>query len=150
MNIHIKQASIEDLDTVAELFDGYRQFYQQPSDVEAGKTFLRQRLQHRESVIFLVTDDNGVGLGFTQLYPTFSSVSLQARWILNDLFVAESARKSGVASQLMQAAEDFAKDSGADGLSLSTAVDNLSAQALYEQLGWNKVTAFCNYNKKVE
>ncbi|PID58437.1 MAG: GNAT family N-acetyltransferase [Gammaproteobacteria bacterium] len=150
MNVTIKQAGIEDLDIVAELFDGYRQFYQQPSDVEVGKAFLRQRLQHHESVIFLATDEAGLGLGFTQLYPTFSSVSLQPRWILNDLFVAESARKSGVASQLMQAAEDFAKDSGASGLTLSTAVDNLPAQALYKRRGWSKATAFCNYNKKVE
>ncbi len=149
MKVIIKQAGIEDLDTVAELFDGYRQFYQQASDVEAGKAFLRQRLQDHESVIFLATDKAGVGLGFTQLYPAFSSVGLQKRWILNDLFVAESARKSGVASQLMQTAEDFAESSGASGLTLSTAIDNLPAQALYEQRGWNKVTAFCNYNKNL-
>ncbi len=147
--MHITQASINDLEILGELFDGYRQFYQQASDIDAGKAFLRERLQRQQSVIFLAKNDAGEGLGFTQLYPTFSSISMRNQWILNDLFVAEEARKLGVVSQLMQAAEDFAKNNGASGLSLSTAVDNHQAQALYEKRGWNRVTAFCNYNKSL-
>ncbi len=147
--MEIKQATLDDLEILGELFDGYRQFYQQASDIDAGRAFLRARIENRESVIFLATDDNGEGLGFTQLYPTFSSVSMKNQWILNDLFVAEKARKRGVANALMQTAEDFAKDSGANGLSLSTAVDNYQAQALYEKRGWNRVTVFCNYNKSL-
>ncbi len=145
----IKQATLDDLEILAELFDGYRQFYQQASDIDAGKAFLRARIENRESVIFLATDDNGEGLGFTQLYPTFSSISMKNQWILNDLFVAEGARKRGVANALMQTAEDFAKDSGANGLSLSTAADNHQAQALYEKRGWTRVTVFRNYNKSL-
>ncbi len=148
--MNITQATINDLDILVELFDGYRQFYQQASDIDAGKAFLRERLQQQQSVIFLATDDKGEGLGFTQLYPTFSSISMKNQWILNDLFVAENARKLGVANALMQAAEDFAKISGAGGLSLSTAIDNHQAQALYEKRGWNRVTVFCNYNKLLE
>ncbi len=147
--MHITQASINDLKILGELFDGYRQFYQQASDIDAGKAFLRARIENRESVIFLATDDQGEGLGFTQLYPTFSSVSMRNQWILNDLFVAEKARKRGVANALMQTTEGFAKDSGANGLSLSSAVDNHQAQALYKKRGWHRVTVFCNYNKSL-
>ncbi|PID65673.1 MAG: GNAT family N-acetyltransferase [Gammaproteobacteria bacterium] len=147
--MHITQASINNLEILGELFDSYRQFYQQASDIDAGRAFLRERIENQESVIFLATDDKGEGLGVTQLYPTFSSVSLQKRWILNDLFVAEKARKLGVANALMQAAEDCAKASGAGGLSLSTAIDNHQAQAVYEKRGWHRVTAFYNYNKSL-
>ncbi len=145
----IIQATIDDLDILAELFDGYRQFYQQASDIEQARVFLRERMENQESVIFIAKNDKGEGLGFTQLYPTFSSVSMQKRWILNDLFVTEKARKIGVASQLMQVTEGFAKASGAGGLSLSTAIDNTQARALYEKRGWNKVTKFCHYNKLI-
>ncbi len=145
--MNITQATINDLDILAELFDDYRQFYQQASDIDAGKAFLRERIENQQSVIFLATDDKGEGLGFTQLYPTFSSISMKNQWILNDLFVAEKARRLGVANTLMQTAEDFAKTSGANGLSLSTAIDNHQAQALYEKRGWHRVTVFCNYNK---
>lgn len=147
--MNINKATIYDLNDLAELFDGYRAFYQQSSDMDGAKAFLSQRIENNESVIFLARDDAGKALGFTQLYPTFSSVSMTSRWILNDLFVAETARKSGVAKKLMQTAEEFSKDSGASGLSLSTATDNDTAQALYEQRGWNKVTAFYHYNKSV-
>lgn len=71
------------------------------------------------------------------------------RWILNDLFVAEKARKQGVANQLMQTAEDFAKANGASDLTLSTAKDNLQAQTLYEQRDWQRGEQFYHYSKSV-
>lgn len=107
--MQINQVTIHELDELVTLFDNYRLFYQQPSDVEAAKIFLRERIEKNESVIFLAKDDSGNALGFTQLYPTFSSVRMVREWILNDLFVADNARKLGVADALMQAAETFAK-----------------------------------------
>lgn len=147
--MNITQATLADLDALAELFDGYRVFYEQISDIEGATAFLRERFDNNESVIFIAKNENGEALGFTQLYPTFSSVSMTRRWILNDLFVAENARKMGVANALMQTAEDFAKASGAKGLSLSTAKDNYQAQALYEQRGWVRAEKFYHYNKSV-
>ncbi len=89
----IKQASTQDLRILSPLFDAYRQFYHQDSDLALAETFLKERIDNKESVIFLATDDQGKGLGFTQLFPTFSSVSAQRSWVLNDLFVADHARK---------------------------------------------------------
>lgn len=147
--MNITQATLDDVEALTELFNGYRMFYEQHSDIEGAGAFLRQRLENAESVIFLARSDAGEALGFTQLYPTFSSVSMVRQWILNDLFVAENARKMGVANALMQTAETFAKESGAKGLSLSTAKDNLQAQALYEQRGWLRGEKFYHYNKAV-
>lgn len=76
--MNIRTATINDIDVIAVLFDAYRVFYQQPSDIESAKSFLRQRIEKHESVIFLANSDTGEALGFTQLYPTLSSVSRSA------------------------------------------------------------------------
>jgi ribosomal protein S18 acetylase RimI-like enzyme len=119
---------------VAPLFDAYRQFYGQAADLEGARQFLLERLQRAESVIFAVVE-NGIALGFTQLYPSFSSVSMKPIWILNDLYVAGEARRRGVGAQLLTAATDHALQTGAARLVLSTAVENTNAQALYQHLG---------------
>jgi ribosomal protein S18 acetylase RimI-like enzyme len=89
--------------------------------------------------------EDGNGLGFTQLYPSFSSVSMKPIWVLNDLFVAGTARRRGIGARLLTAATDHASQTGAARLVLSTAVDNANAQALYERLGWQKDAAFLQY-----
>jgi len=142
----IRQATALDLDTLAPLFDAYRQFYGQPADLARAHDFLAERIRQHESVILLAHGDHGEGLGFTQLYPLFSSVRTVRTWLLNDLFVAASARRQGVAAALVGAATEHARALGAAGLSLSTALDNAPAQALYESLGWQRDRQFCEYN----
>ncbi len=146
MNIHVRHATVHDLDAVAPLFDAYRQFYRQPSDLEQSRAFLRDRFAHHESVILFATDVDGAALGFTQLYPLFSSVRCIRTYLLNDLFVAPTARKHGVGAYLLTAAADFARANGRAALSLSTAVDNTTAQKLYESLGWKRDTGFYEYH----
>ncbi len=141
----IAQASFEDLDPVAELFDQYRVFYQQASNLSAAQQFLGERLRHQDSVIFLAWDGE-ITVGFTQLYPSFSSVSMGRIWILNDLFVAPSHRGQGIAKELMDAAEDYARQSGALRVGLSTQITNTSAQKLYESRGYVRDTEFYHYD----
>lgn len=133
----ISRATLDDLDAVAPLFDGYRVFYERDSDPALARAFIEERLRRGESVIFIARDDaNHAALGFTQLYPMFSSVSARRIWVLNDLFVAPTARQRGVARALMDRARGFAKETGALRLILETAEDNRAAQALYESLGY--------------
>ncbi len=132
----IHRATLDDLDALAPLFDGYRGFYAQASDPELARDFLRARLGNGESVVFLATLDDGAPAGFTQLYPMFSSVRAARTWVLNDLFVAPAARRHGVARALLDAAARFARDDGAIRLELETTPDNLQAQALYRAHGW--------------
>jgi GNAT superfamily N-acetyltransferase len=146
VNIEIKQAYIENTELIAELFDLYRVFYKQPSNKDLAKQFITDRLVKKDSIIFFAEDDNGEYLGFTQLYPSFSSVSVKRLWILNDLYVKESVRRLGVAKMLMQAAKDHAKSTNAKGLSLKTAIDNYGAQALYESMDYQQDKAFYTYD----
>lgn len=135
MGIVIRRAGVEDADVIAQLFDLYRTFYQQPSDPALARRFIGDRLQHGQSVILLAELD-GKAVAFTQLFPSFSSVRAGRSWILNDLYVHASARRKGIARALLQAAADFARADGAIRLELETDPDNRSAQALYRHMGW--------------
>lgn len=137
MALVVRRANIDDLDAVAPLFDAYRGFYGQPSDLPRARDFLRKRLRRGESVVLLALRD-GAAVGFTQLYPVFSSVRTARTWLLNDLFVAEGARRRGVARALLDAAATFARDDGAAGLMLETTRSNAPARALYRAAGWSE------------
>ncbi len=145
MSITIQRATLQNAKEIGELFNNYRVFYQQDSDVKASTAFIAERLSNGESIIFYASNEQGEILGFTQLYPTFSSISAKKSLVLNDLFVAANARRLGVARKLMDAAKDFALNAEINGLSLETALDNVNAQALYESLGYQKETGFYNY-----
>ncbi len=146
----IRKATISDLEHIVPLFDAYRMFYEQKSDVESARRFLTERFANDESVIFIALE-NGEPVGFTQLYKTFSSVSLQPSYILNDLYVAPQYRKNGVGEALLNQAKNHCQEMGYKGLALETAVDN-PAQKLYERLDWKKDTGYIHYfwrNSKV-
>ncbi|HEY0756350.1 MAG TPA: GNAT family N-acetyltransferase [Ktedonobacteraceae bacterium] len=148
--IEIVRATIDDLDLLVQLFDGYRQFYKQATDPAGARRFLKAHLEQVTSVIFLAFDTDTSGQrrasGFTQLYPSFSSVSMQRLWILNDLFVAPEARRTGTGTALLTHACQFARETGAKTLELSTAVDNYTAQSVYEAAGWKRDEEFYTYH----
>lgn len=141
----IRIAASSDLPQVAALFNEYRQFYQQPADLELATSFMRERLQSGDSLVLVIeAEDHGI-VGFTQLYPLFDSVSAQRSFILYDLYIAKSARRQGLARALMIAATDEARRRGAGRLELQTGRSNLPAQRLYEGLDWQRDDAFFVY-----
>jgi ribosomal protein S18 acetylase RimI-like enzyme len=142
--VSIRKATINELDSLTELFDSYRVFYKQDSDTEAAKSFLKERLLNEDSVVFIAYDESNP-IGFVQLYPTFSSVSMKRSWVLNDLYVNASARKKGFGEKLIQKAIEFAEETGAKGLSLETGQDNVTAQRLYEKIGFKKESNYFYY-----
>lgn len=143
--IAITRATLADLGSIAPLFDDYRVFYGKPSDPALARAFLQERLSNDESVIFLARDAEGSALGFTQLYPCFSSVSARRLWILNDLFISPDARRRGVARALLEQAREHGMETGVVRLTLQTAHDNAQAQALYESLGWVRQDGMYEY-----
>ncbi len=140
----VRQATVADLDILVPLFDGYRQFYRQPSEPDRVRTFLRDRFAHNQSVIF-VAEQDGAPVGFTQLYPSFTSAGLGRIFVLNDLFVDPAARRTGAGAALLEAAAEYGRRVGALRLVLSTEVTNMAAQALYERLGWKRNSDFHAY-----
>lgn len=135
--IEIKRIDHNEANLVVGLFNQYRIFYGKFSDLGMAKAFIDARLEHNESVIFVALDENKP-VGFTQLYPKYSSVRLVKNWILNDLFVDPQYRKQGIGEALIKTVMDFAKGQGAAYVQLETAVDNFIAQSLYEQIGFVK------------
>lgn len=146
MTKEVRAASFADIDELARLFDEYRMFYEQSSDLQLARSFLGERIENGESKIFVAINDDGTCCGFTQLFPSFSSVSARRVWILNDLYVEKAARQQGVGRQLMNKAKEFALKTASKGIQLETAIDNTSAQALYESLGYEKNTEFFGYS----
>jgi ribosomal protein S18 acetylase RimI-like enzyme len=146
--VSVRQAVLADLDELAVLFDQYRQFQRQPSDVPAAAAFLRERFDHGESVLFIAQagDTAAQPLGFAQLYPTFSSVSMKRVFILNDLYVAAAGRRLGVATKLLAALEEHARALGAARISLNVEQVNTTAQALYDARGWQRDQQFYMYH----
>lgn len=141
----IRPAEAGDLEALVPLFDAYRVFYACPSDPAAARAFLAARLDAGDSRIFLAVRE-GRAVGFTQLYPSFSSLSMRRVWILNDLYVAPEARRTGAGRALMSAAESFARADGAKGLALATQIGNRTAQGLYAKMGYRRDEEFFHYS----
>jgi len=145
--MEIRQAKNTDLDQLSILFAKYREFYGQPYEPGSAKQFLEERLKREESILFIAIE-NGDQKGFTQLYPSFSSVSMTKIWILNDLFVSAERRRTGIAQALINHVIAYCKLSRRKKVVLSTAYDNFNAQKLYEKFGFTRED-FYNYELPV-
>ncbi len=142
--MEVIRADLNCLDELAKLFDQYRIFYQQSSNLQGSMDFMKSRFAKGDSVIY-VAKENSRLIGFSQLYPSFSSVGMQRIWILNDLFVEEGSRKQNVAKYLMEAAKKHGQSSNALRIELATQVSNSPAQCLYESQGYVKNEKFYHY-----
>jgi GNAT superfamily N-acetyltransferase len=138
----IRQATLNELDCLVPLFDAYRQFYGQPSDLIIARQFLHDRLARSESVVLIAEDHGKTAIGFAQLFPSISSILAAPIYLLHDLFVSPDARRHGVGTLLMNVAADTARATGAVRLELATAIANDPARRLYEGLGWKRDDEF--------
>jgi ribosomal protein S18 acetylase RimI-like enzyme len=146
--MNIIKATLEHLEIIATLFDEYRQFYKQKPDINSALNFIAERIKNNESVIFLALV-NDRGAGFTQLYPSFSSVSMKRLWILNDLYVSPDYRKQNVAGELIREAVKLGQETDALRITLETDMDNYPAQSLYDKIGFEKTSHCFYYNLNI-
>lgn len=144
--MEIFYATVEDLPEIVPLFKGYLQFYERNKSEEEIKIFLNKRLLSEESIILLAKKEGKV-IGFTQLYPSFSTLALKRCYVLNDLFVKENSRGMGAARALMEEAFAFCEQAGAKYISLETHPENTAAQKLYESIGMTRDDEFWHYVK---
>jgi GNAT superfamily N-acetyltransferase len=140
----VRQATVADLDLIVPLFDAYRRFYRFSGDADGARRFLLARFEHNQSVIFLALDGEAA-VGFTQLYPSFSSGAMARIFVLNDLFISPDSRGRGTGAALLAAAAEYGRRVGAARLVLQTEVTNERAQSVYERLGWKRDTEFYSY-----
>lgn len=134
----VHRASIRDFDQLVPLFDAYRQFYGQQSDIIVARQFLNDRLTRNESIVLVAENAGRAVIGFVQLYPTFSSILAAPMYVFSDLFVMPEARRRGVGTLLLKSAVETTRAAGAVRLELATAITNVAAQRLYEALGWQR------------
>jgi GNAT superfamily N-acetyltransferase len=133
--IQIKRAHQGHLNELVHLFDAYRMFYKKESNLEGAKHFLSERMQQKESIIFVALMEEKL-VGFTQLYPLFSSTNMMPIWLLNDLFVAKEHRGKQISKGLVKAAQEHCKITKANGISLETEKNNIPGNALYPKMGF--------------
>ncbi len=141
----ISAAATADLDDLVPLFAAYLDFYGVDKAVADVRGFLAARLERVDSTIFIARDGQGAAQGFVQLYPLYASLALRPSLLLSDLYVADHARRQGIGERLLDAARQHALDTGACGLQLETARTNLTAQSLYERLGYVRDAVYLTY-----
>jgi ribosomal protein S18 acetylase RimI-like enzyme len=143
--VGIRRATIADLDDVLPLVAAYRVFYGQAADEPRERELMTDHLARGSSVVFVACFGEGVA-GFAQMFQTFSTVKLGPQLILEDLFVAPAARRHGIAAALLDRCLAHAREVGATGMFLETAMDNEAAQRVYERTGWTREGRFLKYN----
>lgn len=131
-----RKITISDIEKLSKLFDDYRCFYQKESDVKASGKFLSDRLQNKESEIFVAENTQNELVGFVQLYPIFSSTRMKKLWLLNDLFVDANYRGQGISVALIHEAKKLCDTTDACGLILETAKSNEIGNQLYPKTGF--------------
>ncbi len=147
MNVTLADSS--NIPKLANLFNQYRIFYGEETNLQAATDFLKSRFNNKDSVILVALENSQMG-GFIQLYPSFSSVGMQKIWVLNDLFVDPDFRRQNVARNLMEAAKKYAKETDAFRIDLATQVSNVFAQNLYESMGYIKNESFFHYSLPIK
>jgi len=150
-NYVIAPAVAADIPELAGLFDAYRVFYKAASMPAESEAFVRGLIAHGNTRFFLAREAKGVpALGFVHLMPSINTVAMRPIWLLEDLYVAPNGRRRGVASALMQHAETFARETGAERLTLATAHDNRRAQSLYKRLGYIRDEHFWYFHRVLD
>ncbi len=130
-----RKATLQDIPQLAELFDQYRIFYHKDSDISAAEQFLTDRIENKDSEIF-IAESNGKLVGFVQLYPLFSSTRMKRYWLLNDLYVNEDHRGKGFSKKLIEEAKELARSTDACGILLETGKSNDIGNRLYPSCGF--------------
>jgi ribosomal protein S18 acetylase RimI-like enzyme len=147
--INLTLADSSSIPKLANLFNQYRIFYGEETNLQVLTDFLKSRFTNKDSVILIALETTQI-VGFIQLYPSFSSVQMRKIWILNDLFVSTGFRRKNVTRNLMEAAKKYAKEIGALRIDLATQISNIFAQNLYESMGYIKNESFFHYSLPIK
>jgi ribosomal protein S18 acetylase RimI-like enzyme len=143
----IEAASTVQLTELSRLYIAYRMFYGETPELERAEAFIRDRVTQSSGRYFLAWDGGSRAIGFMHLMPSTNTLAMRPIWFLEDLYVDVSARGQGVATALLSYAEEFARSTGAERLTLATAQDNLAAQHIYRKMGYVREEHFLYFHR---
>ena len=138
MAVDVRVVTEEDLGELMPLMRGYCDFYgtETPDeDLLTMATTLIEEPEH-DGLQFIARDrDSGRALGFATLFWSWSTLGGGRIGVMNDLFVAPEARRRGVGEMLIEACQVAVRERDARELTWQTALDNTTAQSLYDRVG---------------
>lgn len=147
--IEIAPITIEEFEQLLPLIAAYQRFYKvEEIDEERNRTFFRRFLAPSEDGLLLGARSEGQLVGYACLYWHFSSLEACECVLMNDLYVAESARGNGVGRALIEATAEVARERGVPFVEWSTAPDNRTAQRLYDSTAAER-TEWFSYELRV-
>lgn len=132
--ISVRRAGVEDAEAIARLLDDFNREFDEPTPgVEALAATCRRLLESGEITVLLSGDDPD-GLALLRFRPALWSEGLEA--YLQELYVVPDLRGRGIGRALLEAAIEFSRERGADGIDLNTGETDTAARALYESMGF--------------
>src|SRR5215218_802409 len=140
-----------DLAALLPLMRGYCDFYEVAPSDEALLSMSRALISDREREGFqlIARNESGTAVGFATVFWNWSTLSARRDALMNDLFVAETARGSGVAEALIDECARLVREHGGRELEWQTARDNLRAQAVYDRVGGKRDERWISYSLPV-
>ena len=109
-----------------------------PPGISYSRMELKAYMRNRGSFTLVAADANDVIGGFIVAHAG-------SRGHIVTIDVVAGARRAGVGSQLLRAAEDRLRATGSKAASLETAVDNVPALAFYKRHGYSVVKTWPRY-----
>lgn len=146
MNVTIVPVTWANIDLVLPLIAEYQRFYQATPDDARNRAHFGKLIDTSAlGAQWVAMTDDGQAVGFVTAYRVLSSVSAVEKCLLNDLYVVPALRKKGLGRQLILHCHAWAKSEGYAGVHWQTALDNHTAQRLYDALpttrsGWYTYT----------
>jgi GNAT superfamily N-acetyltransferase len=130
----VAEADLEDL---LPLMRGYCDFYEVSPPDEALLALSRALIAdpEREGLQLIARATDGSAVGFATVYWTWQTTTASRVGVMNDLFVSDAARGTGLADRLIAACRERCAAHGARSLTWQTAKDNHRAQKVYERVG---------------
>ncbi len=142
-----------DLEDLLPLLRGYCDFYEvAPSDdalLAISRALIADPEREGMQLIARETGRPPRAVGFATLYWTWQTLNAARLGVMNDLFVADEARGTGLADRLIAACRERAASRGARELAWQTAKDNHRAQKVYDRIGGSK-SEWLDYSLPVE
>lgn len=134
--VSVRLARASDAPVLGAQYAEFLASYGHVADVDSTVEFVSSSLGQSWIRFLVATDDEDRIVGFVAGCLTYSAVSLQPAFTINDLFVLKSERGRGIASALLAALEQYARDNRFAKMFVEAGRDAPAVIELYERAGF--------------